>query len=62
MKVTDQQKWQRAKIIFTTILAITIIGCIGGLEGTEPMPQPEIAMMLFPVLVYMCWNVTKQNP
>lgn len=59
MHVVDEKKWRRAKILFAWILVAIIIVCIGGLEGTEPMPFPELAMMLLPCLGYMVWNLTK---
>jgi len=59
MRVVDEKKWRRAKIIFTWIVAISFVGAIGGLEGTEPMPSPALAFYLFPLLTYMIWNITK---
>lgn len=60
MRVVDGRKWKRAKIQFTFLIAAAILVSIGGLEGTDPMPAPEIAVMLFPVLYYMIWNLTKE--
>lgn len=60
MRVVDERKWKRAKIQFTFLIAAAILASIGGLEGTDPMPAPEIAVMLFPVLYYMIWNLTKE--
>jgi hypothetical protein len=62
MRVTDRKKWRRAKTIVAFVLALIIIACIGGLEGTEPMPNPELAMYVFPFLVALIWNITKENP
>jgi len=62
MRVVDQRKWNRAKTILALILAIIIVGCIGGLEGTEPMPNPVLAMYVFPFLVALIWNITKEKP
>ncbi len=59
MRIVDERKWLRAKSIFTAFVALAIMVSIGGLEGTEPMPAPEIAVMLFPLLGYMVWNITK---
>lgn len=59
MRIVDEGKWLRAKSIFTALIALAILFCVGGLEGTEPMPAPEIAVMLFPVFGYMIWNITK---
>lgn len=59
MRVVDDRKWRRTKIHFTALVALGIFLSIGGLEGTEPMPAPEIAVMLFPILGYMIWNLTK---
>lgn len=59
MRVVDEKKWRRAKILLTAMIALTIVVCIGGLEGTEPMPAPEVAVMLFPALFYLVWNLTK---
>lgn len=59
MRIVDERKWRRAKCQFTGIIALAILISIGGLEGTEPMPAPEIAVMLFPILGYMVWNLTK---
>jgi hypothetical protein len=59
MRVADWAKWMRAKRIATALLALLVIACAGGLEGTEPLQNAEWLLLLMPALGYMVHNITK---
>ena len=62
MRVVDEWKWRRAKIILACLLGLAFLACIGGTEGTEPMPNPVLAFYIFPFWIALIWNITKQKP
>lgn len=58
IRVINHAKWGHAKKVFAGwgggISFLVAIGCVGGLEGTDPMPYPEASicfMILSAVLI-----------
>ena len=41
------------------INTVALLWCMGGLEGYEPMPYPEAAVLLMGTFGYMVHNLTK---
>lgn len=46
MRVTDWQRWQRAKYITVGVLWLLALICIGGTEGTEMPPYSGLGVLL----------------
>lgn len=61
LRVVNPRKWRRTKLVFTAIVTVALLYCMGGLEGYEPMPHPEAAVVLMGVFGYMVINLTKQS-
>lgn len=59
MRVVDMRKWRRTKLIVLAIVTFALLWCMGGLEGTEPMPYPNAAIVLLGVFGYLVHNLTK---
>ena len=59
MKVVDMHKWRRTKLIVLAIVTVALLWCMGGLEGEEPMPNPEATFVLLGVMGYLVHNLTK---
>lgn len=59
LRVTNQRRWRRTKMVFTAIVTFALLWSMGGLEGYEPMPYPEAAVVLMGVFGYMVHNLTK---
>ena len=59
LRVTNQRRWRRTEMVFAAIVTFALLWSMGGLEGYEPMPHPEAAIMLMGVLGYMVHNLTK---
>lgn len=58
MRVVDVRKWRRTKMIFTALITVALLWCMGGLEGTDT-PYPLAVPPLLVVLGYMTHNLTK---
>lgn len=59
MRVVDVRKWRRCKIAVMLVVTVALLWCMGGLEGTEPMPYPGAVPPLLIALAYMTHNLTK---
>lgn len=56
MRVTDWSRWQRAKAVTVAALFIASIILIGGLEGTEPLPDTWPLAILTGIASVMLFN------
>ena len=59
MKVVDKRKWRRAKLVVLAVDTVVLLACMGGLEGSEPMPHPFGAVLTMCIFGYMVHNLTK---
>jgi len=59
LRVTNQRRWRRTKLWLLAINTVALLWCMGGLEGYEPMPYPEAAVLLMGTFGYMVHNLTK---
>jgi hypothetical protein len=59
MRVVDERKWKRAKLAVLLANTVAVLWCMGGLEGTEPMPYPTATVLLLVTLGYLTHNLTK---
>lgn len=59
MRVVDERKWRRTKLLFMLFVTVALLWCMGGLDGVEPMPYPYAVPPLLAVLAYMTHNLTK---
>ena len=46
-------------MIVLAIVTFALLWCMGGLEGTEPMPYPNAAIVSLGVFGYLVHNLTK---
>ena len=64
LRVVDQAKWSRAKAIAMGASAfvawLCAIAFVGGLEGTEPIPHPFLAIASLVVAIILI-NQTKKE-
>jgi hypothetical protein len=56
MRVTDWSRWQRTKATLSGLSFLLSIVLIGGLEGTEPMPETWPLAFLTGIASLMLFN------